>query len=125
MRRAGLAVALTILFGLASGAAAQSGSADPQSLVGEWWGQWTQAAGTQHPFGGPYYLTIERVIGNKVYGKVSWSGRSTSELKVSGTLSGQALSFGRTQLTIDGETMRGTWDLQSGAQRTISVSKRK
>jgi hypothetical protein len=123
MRLARPLVILTVLIAVASGAAGQGG--DAQSLVGEWWGQWTQTAGTQHPFGGPYYLTIEAVKGDKVYGKVTGSGRSTFEFKINGTLSGQTLSFGRTQLTIDGETMRGTWDLQSGAHRTISVSKKK
>src|SRR5437773_5174147 len=124
MRLAGVVrtvlMTLSVLIALAAGATGQGGGVDSQSLVGEWWGQWTQSA--QHPFGGQYYLTIEKVDGAKVYGKVSGSGRSTFEFKVNGTLSGQTLSFGRTQLAIDGDTMRGTWDLQSGAHRTISVS---
>jgi len=45
---------------------------DPQSLIGDWNGSWTnkKAQGVN----GQYHLRIEQVNGNKVYGQVEFSG---------------------------------------------------
>lgn len=60
---------LVALSGARGGVAwAQAGTVDPQSLIGEWSGEWIQTAGKQHLASGPYSLTILRVQGDKVHG---------------------------------------------------------
>ena len=109
---------------------AQGASVDPQSLIGEWPGEWTQAAGKQHPVRGPYSLTILRVQGDRVHGQVELSGANrpkTSEFKFEGQVTGNTLSFGRkgqrTELTIEGNRMRGSWETE-GRHREVSVTKK-
>jgi hypothetical protein len=58
---------------------------DPQSLIGAWEGAWQWRAGEAQS-GGQYYLTIELIQGNKVFGSVQVGGRWTREFKVVGTL---------------------------------------
>ena len=58
----------------------QTPEVDPQALVGRWSGSWIGAHQFKHS--GKYYLTIERVEGQKVYG--------------------------RREITIDGDAMRGS-----------------
>jgi hypothetical protein len=44
---------------------------------------------------GRYYLTIERVEGDKVFGKGRVEGRRASDLNFTGTLSGNRLTYGQ------------------------------
>ena len=89
---------------------------DPQSLVGEWSGSWRD---THKPgANGKYYLTVDEVKGDKVYGKVVVSGRETLQFKLFGTLAGNRLTFSSvnpTVLLIDGNQMRGN---SQGSVRT-------
>jgi len=87
------------------GAWSQTPAVDPQSLVGQWTGSWTNSnTGKDN---GKYYLRIERVEGQKVFGDGEFVGRKASQFKVNGTLSGNQLTFGRTELTVDGREMHG------------------
>jgi hypothetical protein len=82
-------------------------SPDPQSLVGRWSGSWIDTK--EERSSGRYYLTVERVDGEKVVGKREAIGWTPAEAKIgNGRLSGNRLTFGKTELTIDGEQMRGT-----------------
>src|SRR4029434_3591463 len=62
---------------------------DPQSLIGDWNGPWTnkKAQGVD----GQYHLMIEQVNGKKVYGQVEFSGPQTAQFKLLGTLDGNRL----------------------------------
>ena len=96
---------------------------DPQSLVGEWGGAWTEKH--RHYVNGQYYLWIEKVEGNKVYGRGEVSGRPSTEFTFLGALDGSRLTFGRTattELLIEGDQMRGS---SQDPPRDISLSKRK
>lgn len=86
---------------------------DPQSLVGEWAGKWIAAAtgggnggrgGTQ----GPYALVITKIEGDRVFATVESREFSGA---VRGTLADNRLTFAgpqfRTELTIEGNQMRG------------------
>jgi len=86
----------------------QTPEIDPQALVGRWSGSWIGAHQSKHS--GKYYLTIERVEGQKVYGRRQITGR----------LSGNQLTFSKTELTIDGDAMRG-----SGQDYKITLTKEK
>lgn len=84
---------------------AQAPSLDPQSLIGQWSGSWTNAATGKG--NGKYYIKIERVEGVKVFGKGEFSGRKNTEFDVNGTLAGNQLTYGKTTLTIEGNRMQG------------------
>lgn len=84
---------------------------EPQSLVGEWRGSWTDKHGAKVT--GQYYLTIRKVKGSKVHGTAEFFGhrKNKTSVKFVGTLSGNRLTFGRsttTELVIDGNQMRGS-----------------
>jgi hypothetical protein len=75
---------------------------DSQSLVGAWEGTWPPRVG-EAGVGGQYYLTIDRVDGNKVYGSGHVTGRRTADFKFVGTLDGNRLTYGtatRTELEL-------------------------
>jgi hypothetical protein len=106
-RRLGLVcLCLLIVVAVAPRAWPQAPAVDPKGLIGQWSGSWVNShvASTN----GKYYLTIERVVGDKVFGKGEFWARTTTEFKVVGTLSGNQLTFGRTTLTVDGNQMQGT-----------------
>jgi len=104
-------------------------SVDPQALIGEWTGRWRQGAvggpggrgGTQ----GPYKLLITKVEGDRVSGSLDTQGFSGN---VTATLSGNQLSFGndrvQTQLTVDGNQMRGTRSGGGLPTREIQLTKK-
>ena len=96
---------------LGSGAKCRS-----QSLIGQWSGSWTGAALAKA--NGKYYLKIERVDGANVFGKGEVSGHKNTEFPVSGTLSGNQLTYGKTTLTVDGNHMTG-----KGQSMDISLTK--
>ena len=83
---------------------------DPQSLVGEWIGTWNLI---NNRYEGRYYLTIDRVAGDRVYGRVETTpgplGRvgAARNFAVSGVLQGNRLTYGRTTLEIDGSEING------------------
>ena len=84
----------------------QTPEIDPQALVGRWSGSWIGAHQSKHS--GKYYLTIERVEGQKVYGRREITGRYDTEGKITGRLSGNQLTFSKTELTIDGDAMNAS-----------------
>ena len=96
----------------------QTPAVDPQALIGQWSGSWIGAHYASD--NGRYYLTIERVQGEKVFGKGEFVGKRTIEFKVNGTLSGNRLTYGRVELTIDGNQMTGT-----GPDIKIALTKEK
>ena len=104
----GLAVSITAVLVPVTRIVAQN--VDPQSLVGQWTGNWTEKS--ESKINGPYYLTIERVEGNKVFGLGEVHSRSgKTEFRFVGTPQGNRLTYGRdnvTDLTIDGNRMEGT-----------------
>jgi hypothetical protein len=117
--------------GSAPASFAQGTGVDPQSIVGEWTGTWTAGAvsGGAGPRGGsrgPYSLTIARVEGNVVRGTVESQG-ATANFR--GTLSGNQLTFGnervQTELTIEGDSMRGTRVFTGTRPAAIELTKRK
>ena len=99
---------LVLLLGLVP-FSVQAQTVDPQSLIGEWRGAW---AWTNNPsVNGQYYMTITKVEGDKVYGRVERGGlpaayRAVANFNFAGTLSGYVLTFvvcapaGKTELTI-------------------------
>jgi hypothetical protein len=105
---AGLAVSVAAVLVSVAGVVAQN--VDPQSLVGQWDGNWTEKS--ESKVNGRYYITIERVEGNRVFGRAEvHSMKGKTEFQFVGTLQGNRLTFGRdnvTDLTIDGNRMEGT-----------------
>jgi len=104
-------VVIGILTGVASGVGVPRGSSQTSGggahpLVGRWSGSWSGAHWSNNS--GRYSLTIERVDGEKVFGQEEITGRSQSQIKVRGRLTGNTLTYGKTSLTIDGDEMRGT-----------------
>ena len=101
-------VAVLALAALAVSAWSQA-PLDPQSLVGEWSGSWTNKK--LQGASGQYHLKVERVSGNKVYGRVEIIGREKAQFNIVGTLDGNRLTFNPqnpTELLIDGKRMNGS-----------------
>src|SRR5437667_8127745 len=88
-------VSVACFFILTAGSAAvwAQAAVDPQSLVGEWNGSWVDKH--QGKANGQYSLTIEKVEGNQVHGRVEVRAGRTREFKFVGTLEGNRLTFGR------------------------------
>jgi hypothetical protein len=101
---------------------------NPQSLVGEWSGEWRLPSVPQ--ITGPYHLTIQAVEGDKVWGTV-FSGSSTLTLSGSrssalrGTLHGNSLKYGRMEMTIDGNVITGYEPSERGFAREVRLMKHK
>jgi hypothetical protein len=80
---------------------------DPQSLVGEWTGEWVwRARQTDH---GPMSMTISKVEGNTVFASGEYRGgtRGMQSWTGKGTLDGNTLRIGKSTYTVDGNTMTG------------------
>jgi Biogenesis factor required for ATP synthase 1, C-terminal domain len=125
-----LALVVIIVASSASTGRAQPGL-DPQVLIGEWRGKWTSGAVTGGPGPrsgreGPFALTITRVQGNVVHGTIEMQGVTT---KIRATLQGNQLRFGneqiQTELTIDGDHMRGTRQRAGTPQVLLDLEKGK
>jgi hypothetical protein len=103
-----LAISVAAVVVPVAGVVAQN--VDPQSLVGQWTGTWTEKS--ESKMNGPYYITIERVDGNRVFGRAEVHSRSgKTEFQFVGALQGNRLTDGRdnvTDLAIDGKRMEGT-----------------
>lgn len=122
-RRALLAVGCAVLLALLAGPSRSEEAVDPQSLVGQWGGSWTDKASGK--LTGQYWLTIDRVRGRRVFGEVEASGPPRSaKFKFAGTLDGNRLRFTSgsavTELTVHGQEMRG-----GTALRAFNLTKRK
>ena len=107
-------VGITAIVALVSWASAQNAAVDPQTLVGQWVGNWANRGAAR---GGRYYLTIEKVEGDKVYLRIERPDLKDSsqpkDVEGVGTLTGNHLSYAppriaQTDLTIDGNKMSGT-----------------
>lgn len=110
--RAGLAPLLlvTLLVVLGSGSTPVLAQViDPQSLVGEWTGQWSSTSRAQ--VSGPYSMVISKVEGDKVTGRVERSAQKNASFAFVGTLEGNKLVIDRpgskTELEISDNQMRG------------------
>lgn len=114
-------VAVIIIATVAPQAWPQTPALDPQTLVGQWTGSWAEAS--RPGANGRYHLRIERVQGDKVFGKGELVTKTTNEFKFAGTLSGNRLTFGRTELTVDDNRMSGTSAVGPGL--TITLTKEK
>ena len=108
----GLAMSVGAALAQVPASLAQNVAPEPQSLVGQWIGTWTEKS--EAKVNGRYYLAIERVEGNRVFGRgevYSGPGKGKTEFNFVGTLQGNRLTYGRDQvadLTIDGDRMEGT-----------------
>ena len=111
-------VAAFVVAALAPTTWPQTPEVDPQALIGQWAGSWTGAHVVSD--NGRYQITIERVQGQKVLGKGEFVGRRIIEFKVNGTLSGNRLTYGKTELTVNGNQMIGT-----GPDIKITLTKEK
>ena len=125
-----LALVVITVASLASMGWAQS-ELDPQALIGEWIGKWISGATSGGPgprIGkeGPFALTITQVDGKVVHGVVQVAGTTT---KIRATLEANQLRFGNeqinTELTIDGNRMRGTRQRAGTPQALVELEKKK
>jgi hypothetical protein len=135
MKKLAIVVGCSAMFLLATltylvPAASSQAPADPQSLVGEWQGQWkrTKAMGRKAGTGGTYHLTIDRVEGNKVYFKeLAVTEKARDERQLTGVLNGNTLTYGdqgNFQLTIEGSKMTGTSrTFQGGSEIELTKTK--
>ena len=94
---------------------------DPQSLVGEWAGDWVTRAERQ--FTGQISMSITRVAGGKVYLESSWSGaRTVPPTKLVGNVTDQGFTIPGPQFlttyTLTGDRLTGV----TGPGGTTSVS---
>jgi len=118
------AIVFAAMIAMLSPANAQS--VDPQSLLGEWWGEVKGTANLQ------YFLTITKVDGNNVEGKAHAIGaRAFPEYPIWGTINGNVLKYQdankdlTVELVIDGARMNGTGKrASSGARGEFSLLKK-
>jgi hypothetical protein len=85
---------------------------DSQAFVGKWEGTWTNLS---HPYiTGEYNLTVTKAEGSQVHGRYEKLGATGGRVVADfvGTLEGDKLtysnSFSSTELTINGNQVRGT-----------------
>ena len=108
---------------------AQAPTVDPQSLVGEWPGEWRSRFQLRE-ITGKYLLAIDRVEGDTVYGKVEGvSPQGLFKYPFRGTLLGNTLKFTggsgvSTELVVTGNAMRGS-SRGGPVPQDISVTKTK
>jgi hypothetical protein len=109
----GLAVAMMATFAPVLPAEPQSAAVDPQTLVGEWAGEFSGMKAGK----GRYYLTIEKVDGDRVHLRIERPDlkdpAAPKKTRSVGTLNGNVLRYAAsfvppTQLTIDGDRMSGS-----------------
>ena len=111
------------IFGPTAPAPAQA-PFDPQSLVGEWAGQWARKD-RPGEINGPYYLKIEKVDGTKVSGQTD---SRLAKVRWTGVLEGDHLTFNApvgvtTELSTDGKAMTGSIRSKRGVY-DLSLSKK-
>jgi hypothetical protein len=71
-------VAALFVTALAPMAWPQTPGVDPRALIGQWSGSWV--GGAEDKSNGKYYLTIERVEGEKVFGKGEFLGTTDNRV---------------------------------------------
>lgn len=117
------------VFSLARPALSQSPALDPQALVGEWWGDWNITYSS-----GNYFLTITRVEGPQVYGRVEVTGGrvgGAAPYDIEGTFDGKTLRYSSTdkqvtvELQVEGDRMSGRGERAGRYAGAISVTKKK
>ena len=118
-------LALLLAFGVHEVRAADL---DPQALIGEWQGTWAMAASRGST--GNYYITINKVEGDKVYGRSERpaTGKSAeSNWNFVGTLAGNILAVKTPdlamELTVNGKSMTG-WSLVRGNRFDLNLAKK-
>ena len=95
-------------------------SVNPQSLVGEWHGDWQWSRGRGE--NGKYYLTIQKVEGDKVYGRVEFTGPTfRPPYDVEGRLSGNVLTFSSLDKQVSAE-LKITDDMMTGSSVRFGVA---
>jgi len=117
-------LAVVTLLLLVSPIAAQE-VVDPKSLIGKWEGRWRElaTAGPAYGSSGQFSLHITGASEKGVVGTYSSIGRGeTTEGPFKGALQGNKLTFGRTELTIYGNKMEGTFRGPQ-TQRSIDLNK--
>lgn len=103
---------------------------DPQSLIGEWTGKWvtSHGPGPRRAGGpnGPYALTIKQVTGDQVRATLDVVGQAR---EIRAKLVENRLTFGndqfQTELTVDGDQMRGTRQGSASIPWVIELTKKK
>ncbi len=107
-------IALTSLLvaAVATSTIAEPSAVDPQTLIGEWQGTGKAGAGTTSV---RYYLTITKVDGTKVEGKMQPVGnRPFPAYDIYGVIEGNVLKYHdadkdiTAELVVDGRSMKGT-----------------
>ena len=101
---------------------------DPQALLGEWQGTWAMAASRSST--GNYYITINKVEGNKVHGRSERpaTGKSgESNWNFVGTLAENVVIVKTPdlamELTVSGKNMAG-WSLVRGNRFDLNLAKK-
>jgi hypothetical protein len=99
---------------------------DDQALLGEWQGTWAMAS--NRGITGPYFITIKKVEGEKVYGRSERpaSGKSAeSNWNFVGTLAGNMVTVKTAdlamELTVNGKAMTG-WSLIRGNRFDLNLA---
>jgi hypothetical protein len=72
----------------------------PDSLLGEWVGDW-KATWSPYP-SGQYFMTVEKVDGEKVYGKIETVGSNRPPADFEGTVEGNVLKFSYVNKEVSG-----------------------
>jgi hypothetical protein len=118
-------LALVLAFGVHEIRAADL---EPQALLGEWQGTWAMASSRSST--GNYYITINKVEGNKVYGRSerpATSKSGESNWNFAGTLAENVLTVKTPdlamELTINGKNMTG-WSLVRGNRFDLNLAKK-
>jgi hypothetical protein len=124
----GLAVAMMATFAPVLPAEPQSAAVDPQTLVGEWAGEFSGMKVGK----GRYYLTIEKVDGDRVHLRIERPDlkdpAAPKNARSFGTLNGNVLGYAAsfvppTQLTIDGDRMPGSTQGREGLKIELRKTK--
>jgi len=118
-------LALVLAFGVRE---IRSAALEPQALLGEWQGTWAMAASRSST--GNYYITINKVEGNKVYGRSERpaTGKSgESNWNFVGTLAENVVIVKTPdlamELTVSGKNMAG-WSLVRGNRFDLNLAKK-
>ena len=99
---------------------------DAQSILGEWQGTWAMASSRGST--GPYYITINKVEGEKVMGRSerpASAKTAESNWNFVGTLAGNVMTIKTPdlamELTINGKSMTG-WSMVRGNRFELNLA---
>ena len=83
-------------------------ASDSQALIGTWSGKWSGIwGGGSQTRSGDYVLKITKTEGDKVFGEVEWTAAGTQRTPFAGTFDGHRLTYGTTELVLDGTRLSG------------------